>query len=415
MIREKITFGLELECVKLTNNASGLMQHRGFSRHYDASIRGPNGEHLPPTIEAGGGSELVTPVYNVEIDSDDEGKKMQLNYGDAMERVRDLCACAAEVNTSCGLHIHLGRPGANNRSTWKPEHVRSWLAIGLILEERLFRMVPPSRRNNQTCLPIKQRFMDTDLQSFYPTGNVAPRKCDNPKRYCWLNLIETRRQGTDPTPGRMASTATGTIEIRMLGCTRRFEYIWAWTQLWSKIGAYIAYMSPTFALMHCGLTDSIATELEAVLRAKNADEESSVVAAAAAPNIAVPPATTRGVPRPPNALRGQRSGRLGPTGQTVPRVPGPYTSILDMPERARGATPTSALDVIRDTPTPTSPTSAQIADMATQVSEIIFDPVVFDQAIPAVVPTPAPAITVEPRRIRRSPRRRPVEETTSEY
>jgi hypothetical protein len=269
-ISAEITFGIELECVRLTQQAASLIQTHGFGRHYDGSIRGTNGEQLPTTIEMGGGSEIVTPPYKVSVRMDNEGKHMRLDYGNAQNAIKAMCDCAAEINTSCGLHVHLGRPGKLGKSEWKPESVRTMLAICTLLEEKLFKLVPPSRHNNRHCQPIKGLFTANDLQSFYPTGAVVPRKNENPKRYCWLNLIETRRKGNDPRPHRMGSEATGTVEIRLLGNTRRFEYVWAWTQLWVKMAAYVCHLHPTFAFSHCVITDSIAAEMDAVLQAKNA-------------------------------------------------------------------------------------------------------------------------------------------------
>lgn len=264
----KITFGVELECVKLSGNASQLIQQHGFQRHFDGSIRGPRGETLPATIEAGGGSEVVTPIYTVDVSMDAEGKHVKLDYGSAKSAIKALCDCAVEINTSCGIHVHLGLPGKDGKSAWKPEAVRTMLGICMLREEHLFKLVPPSRHNNRHCARIKERFDENDLQSFYPMGTPVPRKSDNPKRYCWLNLIETRRKGNDPRPNRQSSPATGTIEIRLLGNTRRFEYVWAWVQLWVKVATYVGHLSSSLALMHCVVTDALATEMEAVRQAK---------------------------------------------------------------------------------------------------------------------------------------------------
>jgi hypothetical protein len=299
MINGNITVGLELECSVPSPNYKRIVMEQNFSERYDASIKGRRGEDLPRRVEDGGGLEVVTPVYDIHVAGDSEGKRLRLNYGNLEARIYDLCACALEINESCGVHVHLGRPqaastpppapppgavavsrrGAASRavatvannatsalapSLWKPDHVRTMLAIGLLLEEKLFKLVPQSRLSSTHCAPIRSKFSPTDLQSFYPLGEVHARKCDNAKRYCWMNLIETKRQGTDPVPGHMASPATGTIEIRMLGNTRRPNYIFAWTKLWAKVAAYVAYFPATFAIMHCCLTNSIEPELAEV-------------------------------------------------------------------------------------------------------------------------------------------------------
>jgi len=313
MVNGKITFGVELEAVKLAGSASQLMQTHGFQRHYDASIRGPRGEALPQSIEQGGGSEIVTPVYTVDLTMDSEGKHLQLDYGPAKEAIRAMCECAAEINTSCGIHVHLGNPHPSGKSIWKPEAVRTMLAICTLKEEHFFNLVPLSRHNNRHCARIKERFNENDLQSFYPQGTPVPRKSDNPKRYCWLNLIETRRKGTDSRPGRQASEATGTIENRLLGNTRRFEYIWSWVQLWVKIAAYVSHLSPSMALMHCAVTDSLVTDMQAVRDAKNAaaGQDRTIESVPDASEPIVSPTTPR------------RATGITPAGIRTPRVPTP--------------------------------------------------------------------------------------------
>lgn len=287
-IQGKITLGIELEAVRLTPEAVQIIQNRGFARHYDASIRDRFGNQLPRSIGEGGGSEVVTGIMEIQVTMDNEGKRVRLDYGNVREVINDLCACAAEVNTSCGVHLHLGNPDGSGRSVWKPDQIRTWLAVCVLREDKIFQLVPPSRRNNAHCLPIKARFNDSDLQSYHPLGSVQPRKDENPKRYCWLNLIETGRKGTDPRPGRMASEATGTVEIRLLGSTRRADYIWAWVQLWAKIAAVIAHLRSTFAFSACCITESLETEFQAVNAARlrtPSPEESSTVAPNNAPFI----------------------------------------------------------------------------------------------------------------------------------
>jgi hypothetical protein len=325
MVSGKITFGVEIECVKLAGGAAQLIQQFGFQRHFDGSIRGPNGETLPATIEAGGGSEVVTPVYSVNVSMDAEGKHVQLDYGNAKNAIKALCDCAAEINTSCGIHVHLGLPGKDGKSIWKPEAVRTMLAICTLREEHFFKLVPPSRHNNRHCARIKERFNESDLQSFYPIGTPVPRKSDNPKRYCWLNLIETRRKGTDPRPGRQASEATGTIEIRLLGNTRRFEYVWAWVQLWVKVATYVGHLNSSLSLMHCAVTDSIATEMDAVRAAKNSAvaSERIIESQEHASEPAHAETSVRPMPRP--SLRTPRV----PVTPIMPVSPVPIEPILD--------------------------------------------------------------------------------------
>lgn len=271
-ITKKLTFGLELEIVKLSPTARELIARHRFGSHYDRTIRGRNGEALPGSVEDGGGTELVTQPVSVDVTCAADGSGMSIDYGQSAAVVRDLCACAAEVNVSCGLHVHLGRPDTAGKSRWEPERVRTMLLIGMALEKKLFDLCPASRLNNQYCKAISASYAMTDLRQFYPMGEVRPRKYDNPKRYCWMNIIETRRNGDD-AEGRAAGPGLGTIEIRMLGNARRFDYVWAWVRLWLQIGAYVAYVPSSLAVGHCVYSGSLDAAFRDLAEAKNVDRK----------------------------------------------------------------------------------------------------------------------------------------------
>lgn len=276
-VDKTITLGAELELVKLAPESARLMAEHQFVQHYDRTIRGRNGEELPRSIEAGGGCELVTGVLTVPVRMSDTGDGYTADFGVAHPVLRDLCACAAEVNESCGFHLHLGRPSEAG-SVWKPNHVRTMLFIARFLEETLYDLCPSSRRGNQYCKSIAQDYAICDFASFYPVGVVRPRKYDNPKRYCWLNLIETRRQGTERSGA--SGPALGTIEIRMMGNVRRHRYVQAWAELWVKVAAYVAYLEPSLAISRCCYGGSLEAELSKVREVKN---DKSVVVPSAPP------------------------------------------------------------------------------------------------------------------------------------
>lgn len=252
-----MTFGLELEAVRLSAEAPALLSRHNFATHFDRSIKGRNGEDLPRSIAAGGGAEIVTPPIFYEVHGAQDGRNLRVMLEtDQAQKVKDLCACAAEVNRTCGLHIHLGRP-RQGVSVWGPEHTRTMLAIGLHLEDTLYALCPASRVQSAYCKPIRACYRPDELGSFYPMGTVHPVKYRNPKRYCWLNVIETRR-----------SNSPGTIEIRMLGNVRRYEYVFAWVKLWCKIGAMVAWLPSSLSMLHCCYSGALADELAAVRQAK---------------------------------------------------------------------------------------------------------------------------------------------------
>lgn len=147
-IDKNITVGLELECVQTSQNVNEVCERHGFTRCMDHSIRSDFGEELPRTWP-GAGTEIVTrPIYaNVKMGGD--GSRLDVNMADVAQAIEHLCGCATHVNTSCGLHVHLGIPQGDGSSKWSPDNVRTMLTVGRILEQRLFSLVPISRRNNQ--------------------------------------------------------------------------------------------------------------------------------------------------------------------------------------------------------------------------------------------------------------------------
>ena len=270
-VAEKLTFGIELEGVTATPESSIIQLSRNFTKRFDHSIKADDGSPLPASIEAGGGFEFITPVQAVDVRMNNVGERLALLWGDSLNAVQDLCRCVARVNRSCGVHIHIGKPSREGLtvSKWEPEKVRTMLAIGMMLESKIFDCMPESRRNNHHCNTIRSRYSDQDLGQFYPVGNVVARKYDNIKRYCWMNLIETRRTGHESRPGRGASMALGTIEIRALGNTASADYILPWVTLWLKIAAYVAYLPSSLATLRCCMTNAFEEDFALLNKMKS--------------------------------------------------------------------------------------------------------------------------------------------------
>lgn len=272
---KQITVGLELEMTRAGSFINNVAADK-FGRRSDSSILDQNGNKLPRNA---GQLELVTPILTADCDVSPNGDKCRFDTGLVENTVADLCRCADQVNSSCGFHVHLGRPNGETStwnprrlpntaggpaSEWKPGHVRTWLIIGLGLEDQLFNVVPSSRRQVRHCRPIREIYSTDKLQAYYPLCNLASRKYNNPERYCWLNLVETCRKA-DPSEERVgygSSTPYGTAEIRMLGETRDPAYAATWTRLWVKIAAAIAYLPAESAIMRCVYTNWLQPELQ---------------------------------------------------------------------------------------------------------------------------------------------------------
>ena len=281
---KKLTYGVEVECAELSAESPRLEEQFSFTRHFDRTIRGPNGEELPRDTA----SELISKVLTIsatvpdsttparlngETPSSNPFQRLQVAYDGSEDVVKGLCGCLGKVNKSCGIHIHIGNPRRTPRkSEWSAEEIQTWLTVCSLLEERLFAIVPASRLNNQYCKKISESYTPSDFKNNCPIGPVVSRKYSNPKRYCWLNLIETKRRGTTEVPGRSESEGLGTVEIRMLGNTKRFEYIWAWTRLWIKIGTIIAFYPPSQAIMSLCISDLLDADFMEIKRIKELPE-----------------------------------------------------------------------------------------------------------------------------------------------
>ena len=272
-VNNDIMFGLELECVEVTSAAAAIVRDRQWLVRHDGSVRGPCDEELPDS------REIITRPVPVTVRCGQDGSDLAINVASLSriaETVTDICRCAATVNKTCGFHIHLGRPGKTEsdwgvkKSEWGPERTRAMLIVGLILEEALFRACPPSRVLSTYCQPIRASYTATELGSYYPMGATLPNnKYDCLKRRCWLNLVETRRKGTDSRLLRGLSHGLGTIEIRLMGNTNNPEYTLAWVMLWIKIAAYVAYLPTSLAILRCAATGSVSADLAAVTSLKN--------------------------------------------------------------------------------------------------------------------------------------------------
>jgi hypothetical protein len=304
-----ITVGLELEMLKLTPVASRLIEVNNFGRRTDASIADKNGVLLPKH-GPGAGVELVTPILEAHASLSPDGDECEFDVSTIASNVRSLLACAATYNSSCGLHVHLGRPNGETTewnpkrllgvtggpaSEWKPGHIRTMLLIGLGLENIIFNLVPESRKQSRHCRKLREVYTNQAIQAYYPLTNLHSRKQENPQRYCWLNLIETRRP-QDPAEERVGyarSKAFGTFEVRALGETVDYDYIMAWVKLWVKVAAAVAYLPAESAALRCLYSGWLQNDIDD-LRAKKEKHEREVApdVRSILPNVSVAGMTT---------------------------------------------------------------------------------------------------------------------------
>ncbi len=258
MAEKQITTGLELECAVPSAGAYPRARDLGISNREDGTIISDSKQ----------GVEWVTPVLTLKYDVVEGREPRLLNDDYLHEWVDDLCSLADRVNQSCGLHQHLGKP-VDGKSVWSADDVRTWLTVGYALEDHLFELCPKCRTGNGTCAPLAAVYDRFDNLLSHPAGLVDRNKRKNQKRYAWMNVIETKRRGMEGIPSHFAEgKGTGTVEIRMLGNTRRTSYIYAWANFWGKVAAYVAYYPHTSVTMGV-LAGFLDRDLELIRQAKS--------------------------------------------------------------------------------------------------------------------------------------------------
>lgn len=122
------TFGVEIETYSgfLPNYVRNKL---AVAAHYDGSIRDEFGHKST-------GAEYVTDVlYN------DAGFK---HLNDVFFEISRRC----KINNTCSLHVHLGGMSFNK------EFIVLMYKLGYIIQDEIFSLMPPSRRNNEYCQKI---------------------------------------------------------------------------------------------------------------------------------------------------------------------------------------------------------------------------------------------------------------------
>ena len=218
----------------------------------DGSINKDRGEQR-------GGPEAVTSVLK-----GDQGFK----------DLQDICkelSLRSKLNNECSVHVHIG-----GDFKFSKESVVYLYLLSLILEDELFAMMPPSRRNNDYCKKLPQlikiketlnSFKDENLIDRHSLINIISdnlyeialenipedkdmykdKSKNHPKgakmnydkktiRYCWLNLIPcmfNTRGGKD----------SYTAEIRLHSGSTNFLKI----KNWVLISAAIVYFAENYS------------------------------------------------------------------------------------------------------------------------------------------------------------------------
>lgn len=217
----KHTFGVELE-IGTGNLFSCLGQRLNLSCVRDGSLNGGSG-----------GPEYVTGI---------------LTGDSGFNHLQEICSQLAKrttVNSSCGIHVHLG-----NINFSKQLLINSYILYSK-LENEIFKMLPKSRRENDYCKKLKKFNFSVALENKslileenynvlfnhitngklnFPDGAYNKKtnhplgsKCGYDKktpRYCWINYV--------PAMFNTRGNESYSIEIRNFNGSTNFNKIKNW-------------------------------------------------------------------------------------------------------------------------------------------------------------------------------------------
>lgn len=188
----RVTMGWELEAIR-----NALHTPSGVERARDGSVNGDGAEYRTTR-------QLIDqPQANVNA-----------LYALASDRSLD-------VDTSCGFHVHTGLPEVSRGA--KRQWALFFYELGRRVENDAFRAVPESRRNNTYC---RRLLPGANCVGYY--DQIPP-----PNRYQWINISNLFIDGEIET-----------VEIRLLGSTRRPSYLVGW------LAACVAMANSAFRLVY---------------------------------------------------------------------------------------------------------------------------------------------------------------------
>ncbi|WP_201979370.1 amidoligase family protein [Hymenobacter rubidus] len=207
------TFGVEIEAFGVTRAALlAELRAQGLeaeSESYNHSTRPHWKITSDASISGANAFELVSPVL--------QGLE---GLADLERACRALRICGAQVNSSCGLHIHLG---ARDLSV---EHMRQLVRNYLVLEPTIDQLVPAERRGNAAyyCRSLQRgRTLAQAEQAILSatTAEALSEAANGGCRYHKVNMQSYFRQRT--------------IEFRQHSGTTNFEKISFWIKFLANL------------------------------------------------------------------------------------------------------------------------------------------------------------------------------------
>lgn len=138
------TFGVELECTTDNYNSRAIADfliNPNYEAETDGSVSGINREYKTPIMQNKAGEDSL------------------------METCAMLQKVGFTTNNTCGTHVHIGVPEAKALAinTKNQERLKNLLLFYTVFDDAIFKLLPPSRRNNRFCYQIKDRYNQSHI------------------------------------------------------------------------------------------------------------------------------------------------------------------------------------------------------------------------------------------------------------
>lgn len=233
---KKYSFGVEYECSFLN-----LPRYIWKNNNLNCSCVRDG------SLNAGkGGPEIITSV---------------LTGDNGMQELKKICyylTTRGKVDKYCGMHLHIGG------FDFSKENIVYLFKLSKIIEEEIFQIVPPSRRNNEYCRKLDNLHLSSNIKNqnyndykialdldinqimTYIAHSGTPkisRKGNHPlgpkcgynhstPRYCWINFVPA-------VFNTRGSEESKTIEIRIHSGTTNYTKTKNWLLLWMGVIWYV--------------------------------------------------------------------------------------------------------------------------------------------------------------------------------
>lgn len=204
-VKGRFTFGVEMECFVNRGAIRTAAERTGMEYEYEGYNHRDGHSYFKFTTDASVRGfadpiECVSPVL-----TGNDGKRMLKNA------CKTLNAANAKVNSTCGLHVHIGAAKLTEK-----QYCNVFVNY-MYLESIIDTFMAPSRRDNQYASSIQEHKYSIERAKTIQTMQAALHGC----RYHKINPMSYNRHKT--------------IEFRQHAGTTNFEKIFNWVNFCGKL------------------------------------------------------------------------------------------------------------------------------------------------------------------------------------